>query len=198
MTIEKFSTFYENYFQPAYADLVSFIADKPQQITFEIENSFSHIMVYHSNDSNISQTKKDENLQKAYSHLVRATIDSYKILWVEISNILDKAIDDKNHRALSFNASEAETIKVWNEFKKYAKYARQNELKNIGIDPEKTINEYKKTIEIGMQLFNDFDYEKYKKVEKSIFKHKTKDYMFTFIIGIITGVISGVILGLFF
>lgn len=56
----------------------------------------------------------------------------------------------------------------------------------------------KKTIEIGMQLFNDFDYEKYKKVEKSIFKHKTKDYMFTFIIGIITGVISGVILGLFF
>ena len=44
MTINEYSDFYHNYFKPAYANLVAVIADKPQQIIFEIENSFSHLI----------------------------------------------------------------------------------------------------------------------------------------------------------
>jgi hypothetical protein len=80
MTINEYSDFYHNFFKPAYADLVAIIADKPQQIIFEIENSFSHIMVYHSTDSDVAQNVKDENLVKAHNHLVRATMDCYKLL----------------------------------------------------------------------------------------------------------------------
>ncbi|MBD3843616.1 MAG: hypothetical protein IE909_17410, partial [Campylobacterales bacterium] len=134
MTLENYTNFYHYTFKPAYADLVAVIADKPQQIIFEIENSYSHLMVYLSNNSDISEETKKSNLNKAFNHLVRATMDCYKILWTEISDFLDNIMEENVTRAFAFNADQAQILNTWNEFKKKAQKARQEEMESVGVD----------------------------------------------------------------
>jgi hypothetical protein len=190
MTIDEYSDFYQNLFKPAYADLVAIIADKPQQIIFEIENSFSHIMVYHSIDVAIPQNIKDENLVKAHSHLVRATMDCYKILWTELSDFLDKIIEDESSRTFSFNDSEAEVMKIWKNFKEKAQIARTEEMKSVGVDYINTINLYKEAVDEGKILLDKFDFDKFKRVKKFNFTNLLKNHGIGFGLGIISGVIA--------
>lgn len=190
MTIHEYSDFYHNFFKPAYADLVAVIADKPQQIIFEIENSFSHLLVYHATDSAVSQEIKDENLRKAYNHLVRATIDCYKMLWSELSDFLDKIIDDESSRAFSFNDSELEIMKIWKNFKEKAAIARREEMKSIGVDHINTINLYKSAVDDGKVLLDKFDFDKLRRVKSFNFKNIFKNQGISFILGILSGVIA--------
>lgn len=190
MTIHEYSDFYHNYFKPAYADLVAVIADKPQQIIFEIENSFSHLMVYHTTDDNVSQDIKDENLRKAHSHLVRATMDCYKMLWSELSDFLDKIIDDESSRAFSFNDSELEIMKIWKNFKEKAAIARKEEMKSVGVDYINTINLYKDAVDEGRILLDKFDFDKSKRVKKFNFMNLLKSQGVGFVLGIFSGVIA--------
>ncbi len=190
MTIDEYSDFYHNLFKPAYADLVAIIADKPQQIIFEIENSFSHIMVYHSTDVDVPQNIKDENLVKAHNHLVRATMDCYKILWTELSDFLDKIIEDESSRTFSFNDSEAEIMKVWKNFKEKAQIARTEEMKSVGVDYINTIKLYKEAVDEGRVLLDKFDFDKFKRVEKFNFNNLLKNHGIGFGLGIISGIIA--------
>jgi len=70
-------------------------------------------------------------------------MDCYKILWTELSDFLDKIIEDESSRAFSFNNSEAEVIKIWKNFKEKAQIARTEEMKSVGVDYINTINLYK-------------------------------------------------------
>lgn len=190
MTINEYSDFYHNFFKPAYADLVAIIADKPQQIIFEIENSFSHLMVYNSTDEEISEEVKNHNLIKAHNHLVRATMDCYKILWTELSDFLDKIIEDESSRAFSFNDSEFEIMKIWRNFKEKATIARREEMKSVGVDYIKTINFYKEAVDEGRILLDKFDFDKSKRVKKFNFFNLLKNQGVGFILGIISGIIA--------
>jgi hypothetical protein len=190
MTINEYSDFYHNFFKPAYADLVAIIADKPQQIIFEIENSFSHLMVYHSVDNNISEEVKNNNLLKAHNHLVRATMDCYKILWTELSDFLDKIIENESSRAFSFNDSEFEIMKIWKNFKEKAVMARREEMKSVGIDYMLAINLYKEAVDEGRILLDKFDFEKSKRVKKFNFYNLLKNQGIGFFLGIISGIIA--------
>ncbi len=190
MTLKNYTSFYHNTFKPAYADLVAIIADKPQQIIFEIENSYSHLMVYLSDDSNIPEEIKQSNLNKAFNHLVRATMDCYKILWTEISDFLDNIMEENVTRAFAFNADQALILNTWNKFKKKAQKARQEEMKSIGMDYEKTILLYKEAVDEGRILLDKFDYDKFKEVKKFNFLNLVKNQWIGFVLGILAGIIS--------
>lgn len=190
MTINEYSDFYHNFFKPAYADLVAIIADKPQQIIFEIENSFAHLMVYHSSDTHISEEIKNNNLIKAHNHLVRATIDCYKILWTELSDFLDKIMKNESSRAFSFNDSEFKVMKVWKNFKEKATIARKEEMKSIGVDYKKTIKLYKEAVDEGRVLLDKFDFDKSKRVKRFNFLNLLKNQALGFILGIVSGIIA--------
>ncbi|MBL1245137.1 MAG: hypothetical protein COA39_012320 [Sulfurimonas sp.] len=190
MTISEYSDFYHNFFKPAYADLVAIIADKPQQIIFEIENSFSHLMVYHSTDPEISTDVKNDNLIKAHNHLVRATMDCYKILWTELSNFLDKILENSSSRAFSFNDSESEIMKIWKNFKEKAVLARKEEMKSVGVNYIETINLYKEAVDEGRVLLEKYDFDKSNKVKRFNFFNLLKNQGLGFMLGIISGIIA--------
>jgi hypothetical protein len=190
MKLEEYTYFYHNTFKLAYADLVAIIADKPQQIIFEIENSYSHLMVYLSSDDEITEDIKQTNLDKAFNHLVRATIDCYKILWTEISDFLDNIMKENITRTFAFNENEAQILNIWNEFKKKAQKARQEEMKSVGIDYNKTILLYKEAVDEGRILLEKFDYEKFKEIRKFDFFNLIKTQWIGFVLGILAGIIS--------
>jgi len=190
MNLNDYTTFYHETFKPAYADLVATIADKPQQIIFEIENSYSHLMVYLSNDAKISNEIKQSNLDKAYNHLARATMDCYKMLWTEISKFLDNIMHDKVTRAFAFNENEALILNTWNLFKKKAQKARQEEMRSVGVDCNQTILLYKEAVDEGMVLLEKFDYEKFKQVKKFDFVNLIKNQWVGFVSGVIASVVA--------
>lgn len=188
MTKDELISFYKNNFLPIYADVVAMLADKPQQIVFEIENTFSHLMVMLEHDET-DQTLSHKNLDKAYNHLVRATLDSYKILWSEMSNFLDEIIKDRHTRYSSFNGKDHEILESWNNFKKKALEARQHEMKEVGKDQLLTISKYKDAIDEGRFLMNNFDFSKFQYSKKTKLWMILKNNFVAFILGVISSAI---------
>lgn len=182
MNQKEFIDFYNNSFLPVYADTVAFIADKPAQIIIEIENTFSHITQY-LNTANTLEIQTS-NLEKAYNHLLRATIDCYKILWVAMSEEIEVFMGNNNSRKFSVNLSENEAMYLWMQFKTNAQEARRIELAGIGIQPEGAIEAYKKTIEIGWQLLKNCDREKLKALKTFSFKSLMKQQWIGFLVGV--------------
>lgn len=186
MSIEDFIDFHTNFFIPAYSDLVAYIADKPQQIIFEIENTFSHLMVYHSNPD---QSIKDSNLNKAYNHLLRATMDYYKMLWSEMSTNLD-SIFKENNSFLFFNDNQNNVMSLWISFKRKAKEARNEELKNVGVNFMEAICLYKEAVDIGSQILDKYDSSKHDLTKDFNFKILIKQQWLGFVFGIFAGVLG--------
>ena len=106
MDTETVFEFYRTEFVPAYSDLVGYIGDKSRQMMIELENTFAHISQYFNPELNIQD--KNKNLAKAYDHLVRATLDCYKLLWVTLHEQLKAIEDDESIRKLGLNISETE------------------------------------------------------------------------------------------
>ena len=82
MDTNEIFEFYRTEFVPAYSDLVGYIGDKPQQILIELENTLAHISQLFNHT--LDHQDENVNLEKAHDHLVRATLDCYKLLWAHI------------------------------------------------------------------------------------------------------------------
>jgi len=191
MDIDKFLEFYKNIFIPVYADLVAYIADKPIQIIIEIENSFAHLTIFL--DKTNTKEIQIENLNKAYNHLLRASLDCYKLLWIEMSKDIDIILKDENKRKFTTNMPEIEILQFYTQFKEKAKIARKKELQTIGLNNQKVLNEYKETIEIGWKILHNFDKEKLESYSKFNIKNIIKQHGIGFIIGIISSIIASIL-----
>jgi len=191
MDIDKFLEFYKNIFIPVYADLVAYIADKPIQIIIEIENSFAHLTIFL--DKTNTKEIQIENLNKAYNHLLRASLDCYKLLWIEMSKDIDIILKDENKRKFTTNMPEIEILQLYTQFKEKAKIARKKELQTIGLNNQKVLNEYKETIEIGWKILHNFDKEKLESYSKFNIKNIIKQHGIGFIIGIISSIIASIL-----
>lgn len=192
MEPNQFFELYRSEFLPAYSDLVSFLVKKPKQVLTEIENTFSHIS-QHFNPS-LDATTREENLTKAYDHIVRATIDCYKLLWVKMKEELDAIYFDDKKRVFALNMKEDEFVRKYQEFRNKAKDARNFEINNIGSKPIEAIQRYKETIAIGYKLLESVDVDKLRKL--SFFKTiiTTKECIITIILGIMSGFILGILI----
>ena len=91
----------------------------------ELENILSHLSQYF--DSEISPEDKQNNIQKAYDHLHRVTLDCYKLLWINIYDELEEIEKDKSARRLGLNISEADFLKRLQKIRRLAQEARRKE-----------------------------------------------------------------------
>jgi len=197
MNIDNFLKFYKEVFLPVYADVIIFLNDKPVQILVEIENVFSHLMVFL--DERNSKTERINNLEKAYNHLLRVTLDSYKILWVEISKFIDSLISNEEKRKFVINLEEHEVLKLWREFKKLSEDARKLELSNIGKNNiQLVIEKYGEAIEVGKNIIDSYDENKNNALKKFSLKNLIKDHMIGFIVGVVSGIVATVVYSLIF
>ncbi len=187
MTQNDLITFYNTTFLPVYADTVAFLADKPAQIIIELENAFAHQMKYL--DTNNSKEIQEDNLNKAYNHLVRATIDCYKLLWVEMSEEIEIFMGDDKTRKFAVNMQENEAVTLWVDFRKKAQEARRQELDGIGKTPLDTISLYSETVAIGWTILKECDREKM----KSLQKFNLKNFFLQQWIGLLVGIIGGLL-----
>ncbi len=180
--------FYRAEFIPAYSDLVGFLLKKPRQVLTEQENALSHISQYFNPD--MPSEKREENLKKSYSHLVRVTLDCYKLLLVQISKELELIYVDDKKRTFALNISEEEFLIKYNELRKTAQEARNIELVNMGNDPLVAIEEYKRAIKIGRELFEKIDKDKLRKLEGFRRIITRKGVIVSFISGLLVGLIT--------
>lgn len=180
--------FYRNTFLPAYSDLVGFSVAKPKQVLTELENTLAHLAQYHNPalDSSI----KMENLRKANDHLMRVTLDCYKLLWIGMSQELETFYMDEKKRVFALNIPEEEFLKKYNAFKEKAQMARRAELNSVGVEPLTAVGSYKEVIVIGKDLIKSIDHNKLQKLNrfrKIVFIRETG---VAFLIGLASGYIA--------
>jgi hypothetical protein len=196
MDLNALFAFYRKEFLPSYSDLVGYIADKPQQILYELEHVFSHISQTYNPD--VSPDMKDDNIEKAYGHLQRATLDGYKLLWVKIYGELRDIEEDEALRKLGLKISGSVFLIRVQELKKLAQEARKTEMMSMGIDPIASINLYKSVVTGGYELLGIIDGTKAKEVEEYVKSLKrsisTREFIIGIVISLSTGLISGYLL----
>lgn len=196
MQFKDFLEFYHNIFIPIYSDTVAYLADKPVQIIIEIENAFAHLIVYLDNDTD--QETKEDNLKKAYNHIARAALDSYKILWVKMSDDIDELVHDETKRKFVTNIPERTLMENFVTFKEKAKEARRIEIQNVGRNNIiKTINAYKEAIEAGWNILRNIDPDKLASYKKFTVKRLIRDQWIGFFIGIFASLVATWLLQLF-
>ncbi|WP_094227385.1 hypothetical protein [Methanolobus psychrotolerans] len=183
-SVEEIFEIYRDVFVPAYADLVGYIGNKPVQITNELDNTLAHVS--HIYNPDYPDEKRLENLQKAKNHLTRATLDSYKLLWVEMKKELDLVSDDRD---LEFfiNVPEHVFIKEFEDFKTKAQDARNIEMRSVGNSPFDAVEAYKETIRIGKRLLGYIDTNKACNIQKFRTGYWLKENALTILLSFLAG-----------
>ena len=152
ITLPDFLRFYKEVFLLAYSELVGYLGDKPRQVLIEIENMSTHLV--RSIDIDESESRRQENLQKAYNHLVRVTIDCYKILWIQVKeDILElKEIAD----AVLADITKEEFYVKKQIFKDMCREARALEMTSVGNSPERCLEAYSAVVYYGWDIIKKY------------------------------------------
>ncbi len=176
--------YHEETFKPIYADLVAVIGTKPEQIVFELEAALSHIAVAKTNTD-----LYEENIQKAYGHLQRASLDAAKIMWLEYMQKAEKITLDPDLRKFATNASEKELLTKYQNAEELARRARKKEVQNTGKSPSEAIELYYEAALSFSEIIKLIDPEKLASLTVLKSKILKKEVLLSFIIGIISSAI---------
>lgn len=187
--LEDLFHFYRDDFLRAYADVVAYLADKPKQVLLEIENAFSHTT--QAFNPKLYGDQKLENIRKAKNHLARATLDSYKLTWVEMDSRIKKLNNNENMRRYCVNMPEHEFLKKYSEFKDALRAARLEELKQVGVDPLASLEKYEKALQLGKEVEMYIDDSKI--YQFNHFKNilNAKVHVISFLLGVIASIVGG-------
>ena len=184
MTLKDYTDYYTENFIPAYADAVAILADKPEQLVIEQENSLSHIIAF------LKDNKDIDNLKKAKGHLERATLDAYKMTYVTLKEKINLYTGvDKNNLGIAFNLPQNEVIDLLKKYDKNVQEARLLEAKNIGKSNDSVIKKYEDSVKIGFKLLDSVDSEKYGSYKSFNIKYIIKNNIFGFFSGIIASLL---------
>lgn len=189
--IDDLFKFYREECVPAYSDLVGYIADKPVQFLIEIENAFAHVAQFHNPET--TPEEKRANISKAKDHLMRVTLDSYKMLWTEMERDISKIHEDDFKRKYCINMSQGEFLVKYQNFKKVAQSARNLETQSIGIDPLRALDGYKEAIEIGRELISTIDPEKVENSKSDLRVISIKRTAIELFISFIAGILASIV-----
>ncbi len=185
----EFGDFLESYevFKSAYADLVAYIQDKPLEVLVEIENAFSHIAVALSAPN--SEVGR-RNLDKAVSHLQRATLDCYKLLWVKLGEDVELILRDEKKR-VAVTMETGKLWKLWESFKKKSLEARKLEMEHVGRNPLAAVDAYREACALAWEILESVDEAKHIEVKKLYFKSKLWELLASALAGaLITKILS--------
>lgn len=176
---------YRRLFIPPYAEYVALTAEIPMQILIENGNIMSHL--FQAYNPELTPRVRDENFAKAESHLIRASMDLHKLIWVEILGRLNAVMKDPIRR-LCFALPDEEVIIRFKSFKGKGGDARRHELENVGSELQTTLEKYNEANEIGKSLYDTLDVNKLDTISFWTriygFKHIVISSIISFILGI--------------
>lgn len=178
--------FYNETFKYLYADLVAIIGEKSEQVSFELQSCLSHLVV--AKTTTCSETAL-KNYDKAHGHLVRASLDCAKLIWIELRQRARNFSGDADLMRLGHNSSMDNCYALLKESEDFAKKARRAEVENTGVNPESTIILWYQSIEAlnkFLALFVESKVNTVKEVRKTkVSKDRLWDAMISFIVGVI-------------
>jgi len=185
MTLQEYTEYYNEIFIPAYADAVALLADKPEQLIIEQENSLSHLIPYLDDNNDIT------NLRRAKGHLERATLDAYKMTWVELKKKLMYYVSlDKSNVAVAFNLPVDEVLKDLSLFDTNIQEARLLEARNIGKGNVDVSEKYLNSILIAMKLLDSVDDDNVRSYQKHTFFDYIQKHSIGFGLGIVASLLA--------
>lgn len=151
VTVKDFVSFYYDVYVPAYSEMVGYLGDKPAQVLIEMENLSVHLI----NFIDPAKTRKQQknNLEKAYNHLLRVTIDCYKLLWVEMVAHI-RTIQNTPSLMADLAISEVDFNRAVFIFKEESRRARTIEMMHVGTDPARCLDAYSSAIYLAWELVN--------------------------------------------
>lgn len=149
--------FFNEKFKPIFADLIALLGEKPETILFEIEACFSHLAVAKTTSDVAISTR---NFDKAYGHLVRASLDATKIIWYQYHEQSKVLAADTSIMNLGCNKNLTEIHRLYRECQALAKKARTNEVKLTGRNSETTLEEWYAAITKLEEFLDSFDQAK--------------------------------------
>jgi hypothetical protein len=186
MTQEKLFALYRERFVPIYSDFVSLKAIKPKQILIEQENVLAHLS--QSCNQNISKQFQEENLVKAYNHMIRVTLDLHKLVWAASKEKLDFFVLNEKKR-LAFNLPDSNVLRLYEQFMSSGRSARSFEMSHVGSNPLESIDRYEEVNKIGNELLGKLDEIKLKTITHWLKFFTTKEYISGFLTSFIAAVI---------
>ncbi|WP_292521717.1 hypothetical protein [Methanoculleus sp.] len=189
-SFDEFLGLYTEEFLPAYSDLVGYLADKPDKVPEQIEAIFSHIMASFTAKAGGEGIVAQQNLDRAYIHLIRLVLDCRKILWALINKNIDQIYKDDLKRKLTTNMPEYEFIEKHHRFKESAIEARRLEMQQIGKDDINVIRKYREACELGLDLLGKCDPDKVQAFDLYHIKNLLKMHGIGLLVG---GIIGGVL-----
>lgn len=188
LTLNDLFDYYRNVYVPAYADAVVCYGGKPQQILIETENTFAHLAQYF--DPNLDIDTQKSNLHKAYSHLVRVTLDCYKLVWLKVNEDLMKIYNNIDTDIYYINVSKEKFITDYRLYTIKSEFARIRELQCIGINPLESVELYKEAISMGQNLIGYIDGDKKQKFSRFRQIIKTKEFIFSTVVSFVLGLLT--------
>lgn len=142
----------------------------------------------------LSPEDKKENLIKAKSHLMRLTLDCYKLLWVVLEEDLKRVYDNSLARIFCVNLPSYEIEGKYYEIKKLAQEARKVEAENIGTDPLISINSYKRVTKSSLDLLGKVDNGRLLLFNSVIRTISIKRSVIELFISFVAGLLSGIVI----
>lgn len=179
---------YSESFLPIYADVATFLKVKPTNILIEMENAFMHFI--QSTNVEIPQEQRDNNLEKARCHLLRATLDCHKCLWLALAQKIEPVASDAFLSQFVTTDPQKEFHKLWREFNEKANEARKIELRKVGVDPLASIGLWLETNNIGKKLVDMIDYQRLSYFRKFRLRLWIRKHLWEWIIAFILGVLA--------
>lgn len=184
----KLVEIYHSKFLPAYSSLVTYVNKKPSQIRSELENILGHIM--QTGNPRLTPNQQQINLRRAVCHVMRGTLDCYKLIWLQLQKRLNTIVGYGDLRKLVLEGiNDAEFIQTYEKFRVVAQQARDYEQQNIGTDTVASIDKYYEATKIGESLLNKVNLDKVRIVKRMRWKLKWKELLAAFAGGIIATVV---------
>ncbi len=191
MEINELYSLYEEHFVPAYADLTIFTLKKYEEVMNGIHDAFFHVM--QSFNDKTDPEVQNGNVKKAYDHILRSTLDCYKIMWVELKTKLDAVYLDPEKRTYCFCLPVDEVISQYDVFQERSKEARKIEIENVGVSQLASLESWKGAISKGLELYEGIDWVKIESLERDRIKWRSKETLIGFLIGIASSTVAAII-----
>ncbi|WP_445367618.1 hypothetical protein ACH5Y9_22180 [Methylomonas sp. BW4-1] len=173
---------YQNTFMPIYGDLVVVSGKKPPELLEQLESCMAHFAV--------ARTTQDpaliqENIAAAYRHIVRASLDAAKLLWTTLHTNVETFVMNEEIRRFCANASEGQIHTQYQKAQNASINARQTEISNVGIDPEKSIQDWYNAALEYKNLLELIDLDKVRQFKKYRLLVNYKTHLLGFVLGVL-------------
>ncbi|WP_459869264.1 hypothetical protein [Endothiovibrio diazotrophicus] len=178
-------------FQPIYADLVVALGKKPTQLVFQLEAAFVHLAT-----ANKHPDQAQGNINKAYGHLQRATLDAAKILWHLYKTRLEHIAEDEQLRKFCINCSEKELMQHYRDAEALAREARRLEIQSVGINPENSLDAYYSAALKLRETLELIDPDKFHSFQRFRVVLKYREHGLAFVLGILASIVASLLYNL--